>query len=317
MLLFDENGQTQPISVTGQWAKWDEELSNYSGTSQGSQSSGWNPTPFASSATSTQATPSYVSSGGGGSRGSSVSSSAYPYQYIAPQLLGSTSTTSYSGGGPLPTMKTASMTAPEYNLPEYDYGRISYLAQQQAAPLYSKARNALNTGIGKIASVDNPYMQGLARKQLMSGYGGGLSEIAAGAARTGAQLYAPEYAGQMQKATSEYGGQLTAAQANMQAQQSTYANEFQAALAEWQKSLVQTTTSANTYSGAQMFNPNTGQMRGGSSGGYTPTGLKYADPLYGKTYASYDDYIASGDYMNTLGTGGQILNPANYGIVKW
>ena len=249
MLLFDENGETQPISVTNQWAKWDNELSNYSGTSQGSQSSGWNPTPFGSSATSAQATPSYVSSGGGGSRGSSVSSSAYPYQYIAPQLKSQTSTTSYSGGGPLPTM-----TAPKYNLPEYDYGRINYLAQQQAAPLYSKARNALTTGIGKVASTDNPYMQGQARKQLMSGYGGGLSEIAAGAARTGAQLYAPEYAGQMQKATSEYGGELATSQSN-----------FQAALAEWQKSLVQTTTSANTYNEAQTFNPNTGTFGSGTS----------------------------------------------------
>lgn len=248
-------------------------------TSTTPTSSGLSLTPYVSSSTGTTTTPSYIT-GGGASRAGSIGSLSPSYQYVAPQLLGSTSTTSYSGGGTLPTM-----TAPTYNLPEYDYGRINYLAQQQAAPLYTKARNALTTGIGKIASTDNPYMQAQARKQLMSGYGGGLSEIASGAAKTAAQLYAPEYAGQMQKATSEYGGQLTAAQAN-----------FQAALAEWQKSLVQTTTTTNQYSNAGAFNTATGTM-GSTTGGYKPSGVKYSSPYYGKTYASYDDYIASGDYL--------------------
>lgn len=240
-------------------------------TSTTPTSSGLSLTPYVSSSTGTTTTPSYIT-GGGASRAGSIGSLSPSYQYVAPQLLGSTSTTSYSGGGPLPTM-----TAPTYNLPEYDYGRINYLAQQQAAPLYTKARNALTTGIGKIASTDNPYMQAQARKQLMSGYGGGLSEIASGAAKTAAQLYAPEYAGQMQKATSEYGGQLTAAQAN-----------FQAALAEWQKSLVQTTTTSNQYSSPQSFNTYTGQLGSSSSAGIG-TGYKYQGKFYAYTSPGYND----------------------------
>ena len=110
----------------------------------------------------------------------------------------------------------------------------------------------------------------------MAGYGSGLSEIAASSARTGAQLYAPEYAGQMQKATSEYGGQLATAQSN-----------FQAALADWQKSMTQTTTTERDY----------GQGYGTTEGGYTPTGVKMGSKYYGKSYSSYDDYIKSGDYM--------------------
>ena len=251
--------------------------------------SGWQPTAFGSTSTPTQ-TLSMDGSGGGSTVRSSGSSGV---QVLPSTLMGTKSTTQYIGGGALPTMQTASMRAPAYNLPTYDYGRINFLAQQQAAPLYTKARNALTTGIGKVASTDNPYMQAQARKQLLSGYGGGISEIAAGAARTGAQLYAPEYAGQMQKAGTEYGGQLAAAQANMQAQQNTYSNQFQAAMQEWQKSLQTVTTEERDY--GQGYNT------GETSGTYTPSGLKYNDPNFGKTYKSRADYIASGDYARRLG----------------
>jgi hypothetical protein len=125
------------------------------------------------------------------------------------------------------------MTAPSFNLPAYDYGRINYLTQQQMAPLATKLQGALYTGIGKIASTDNPYMQAQARKQLMQGYGGGLSQAQAGAARTAQELYNTEYGGLLTKAGSEYGGQLTTAQTN-----------FQAAMQEWLKSL--TTEQATT-----------------------------------------------------------------------
>ena len=106
----------------------------------GTGGSSWNPIQYSGTAATTGANlggTTYTTSGG--SNRSGLSGSLSPsYQYIAPYLLGSTSTTSYSGGKALPTM-----TAPEFNLPEYDYGRINYLAQQQAAPLYTKARNAL------------------------------------------------------------------------------------------------------------------------------------------------------------------------------
>jgi len=150
----------------------------------------------------------------------------------APQLTGSTATTKYTGGGALPTMN-----APSFNLPAYDYGRINYLTQQQMAPLATKLQGALYTGIGKIASTDNPYMQAQARKQLMQGYGGGLSQAQAGAAKTAQELYNTEYGGLLTKAGSEYGGQLTTAQTN-----------FQAAMQEWLMSLTTEQSTTNVYS---------------------------------------------------------------------
>lgn len=215
--------------------------------------SGWTPTQYSSTPTTSQSLGSTSTrTAGGGSSG---------VQVIPSTLYGTRSTTQYIGGGALPTM-----TAPTFNLPTYDYGRINYLAQQQAAPLYSKARNALTTGIGKIASTDNPYMQSQARKQLMSGYGTGISEIAASAARTGAQLYAPEYQGQMTKATTEYGGQLSTAQAN-----------FQAALADWQKSFKTVTTEERDY----------GQGYGSSNG--TSKGYWYQGKFTPYTSPGYND----------------------------
>jgi hypothetical protein len=149
----------------------------------------------------------------------------------SPLQIGQTSTTRYAGGGALPTMN-----APSFNLPAYDYGRINYLTQQQMAPLATKLQGALYTGIGKIASTDNPYMQAQARKQLMQGYGGGLSQAQAGAAKTAQELYNTEYGGLLTKAGSEYGGQLTTAQTN-----------FQAAMQEWLKSLTTEQSTTNLY----------------------------------------------------------------------
>jgi hypothetical protein len=149
----------------------------------------------------------------------------------SPLQIGQTSTTRYTGGGALPTMN-----APSFNLPAYDYGRINYLTQQQMAPLATKLQGALYTGIGKIASTDNPYMQAQARKQLMQGYGGGLSQAQAGAAKTAQELYNTEYGGLLTKAGSEYGGQLTTAQTN-----------FQAAMQEWLKSLTTEQSTTNLY----------------------------------------------------------------------
>lgn len=148
-----------------------------------------------------------------------------------PMLSGKTSTTSYIGGGTLPTF-----SQPTFNLPEYDYGRINFLAQQQAAPQYTRLQQGLYSGLGKIASTDNPQMQRIAREDLLRGYGGGVSEIAAGSAKTGAELYAPEYAGKMTEASANYQGALTKAQA-----------DFNALMAEWEKSFKQQTTESFSY----------------------------------------------------------------------
>lgn len=123
---------------------------------------------------------------------------------------GSTQTTSY----------LSNKTLPQYTHPTYDYGRVNFLAQQQAAPQLSKLQTGLYAGMGKVNATDNPYMQGQARKQLLQGYGAGVSEIMQGATKTGEQLYGQEYSGLMQQA-----------QAN-----------FQAALADYQKSFTTKTT---------------------------------------------------------------------------
>lgn len=188
----------------------------------------------------------------------------------------SVSTTSYIGGKALPTMNV-----PTYNLPLYDYGRINFLAQQQAAPQYSKLRNALYTGMGKVNATDNPYMQGQARKQLLQGYGGGLSEVSAGAAKTGEQLYGQEYAGKMTEASANYQGQLTAAQAM-----------FQAAMADWEKSFTaHTTTTTDTL-------PYSTSLYGGvGTGSGSGTGeQKYSTSLGTLTYSQVKNNL-----MNTYG----------------
>lgn len=209
----------------------------YSGSQYGGGSS-WSPASYqaASSGTLGGGTTS-----GGGSRSSGGSG------YIPSVVTGKQSTTSWSGGGPLPTF-----SAPTYNAPTYDYNRINYLSTQQLAPQARALRGALYTGIGKIASTDNPYMQREGRKNLMQGYGTGLSEASAGAARTAQGLYNTEYQGALQSEATRYGGALTAAQAT-----------FQAALAEWQKSLSQTTTEQIAYNN-QPFGSLYGT--GGSSG---------------------------------------------------
>ena len=226
-----------------------------------------------------------ISSGGGssGSRGGGGSSS--------PIVTGRQSTTTTTGGGPLPTMATATFNLPTYTAPEYvapspyvapayDYNRINYLTTQQMAPQATKLRNALYAGIGKVGSTDNPYMQLQSRKALMQGYGGGLSEAAQGASKTAQQLYNTEYSGALdaektrymgelsQAATkyqgalsasqTAYQGALTAAQANFSSQQAANSAAFNAALAEWQKSLTTTTTEQIAYNGQPFANTGAG-----------------------------------------------------------
>ena len=225
MLLFTDTGETEPISVSSQWSKWDKELSSNPVTSSqtGSQQTGstMSISPYGSTTYGSQP----VVSGGGGS------SSRITPSYMQPLVTGRTSTTSYTAGKALPTF-----TAPTYTTPTYDYGRVNYLAQQQAAPQYNKLAQGLYTGIGKIAATDNPYMQAQARKNLLAGYGAGVSEVASGAARTGAQLYNTEYQGKLQEAQMNYQGQMATAQAL-----------FEAAMQDWQKSLTTTTTESNIY----------------------------------------------------------------------
>ena len=264
MLLFTDTGETEPISVSSQWSKWDKELSSNQVTSSQTSSqqtgSSMKISPYRSS---TQAVDQL-----GGTRTVTSTGNANRFQYFNATPTGRTSTVSYSGGKALPTF-----TAPTYTNPAYDYGRVNYLAQQQAAPQYSKLAQGLYSGMGKIAATDNPYMQSQARKQLLAGYGSGVSEIASGAARTGAQLYNTEYQGKLQEAQMNYQGQMATAQAL-----------FEAAMQDWSKSVTTTSTERNLY--------------GQDESGYRPSGVKYSSPNYGKTYASYDDYIKSGDYIS-------------------
>ena len=179
--------------------------------------------------------PSGGSGGGylGGSGGGSRSYGGYGNQ-------GSTQVTSY----------LANKSLPSFNLPTYDYGRVNFLANQQAAPQLSKLRSGLYTGIGKINATDNPYMQKKARQDLLQGYGGGISDVMQGATKTGEQLYGQEYSGLM-----------TQAQAM-----------FQAALQDYTKSM---TTKTTTLPYADMGNE---QSYADRVLGYT--GGSVINPLY-------------------------------------
>jgi hypothetical protein len=249
-------------------------------------SASWSATPF--SQQQNTASSDYLGGGSSYSRSPSGGGSSVAFRDL---LTGRQSTTTTTGGGALPTMGTTTFnaptyTAPTYNAPSYDYNRINYLTTQQASPGFRKARNALYTGIGKVASTDNPWMQGQARKQLMQGYGESLTDINAGAARTAQQLYNTEYQGNIENArtayqgalsgaATAYQGALTAEQANFSSRQASQAAAFQAALAEWQKSLVTTTTEQMAYNN-QPFSGN--YSTGGSSGGgYLGSGLDYND----------------------------------------
>jgi hypothetical protein len=215
---FPQSSVSMPSSgssVSGGYAIPQISLTPYSGdsTSGGSQSVGY--------------------SGSGRSGGG--------LQYIPPTLTGKTettpmlssrtSTTQYIGGGELPLY-----SLPTYEHPEYDYGRINFLAQQQAAPQYTRLQQGLYAGMGKVASTDNPQQQRMAREDLLRGYGGGVSDIASKSAMVGAQLYAPEYEGRLTEAKMNYQGALTKSQA-----------EFNALMAEWEKSFTQQTTESLTY----------------------------------------------------------------------
>lgn len=143
------------------------------------------------------------------------------------QPLNTRTRTSYLYGGiGMPTYN-----APSFNMPAYDINRVNFLTGQQAAPQMTRQRNALYAGMGKIAATENPYLQAKARKDLLQSYGGGISDIMAGASRTGQQLYQPEYQGQVTAAQETYRGGLQSSQAM-----------FQAAIQEWLKSLTTETT---------------------------------------------------------------------------
>jgi hypothetical protein len=211
-------------------------------------------TPYGSSSASGGYGTGSVSSGG--QRGSSLTyipPTLTGKTETTPMLSGRTTTTNYIGGGTLPTY-----AQPTYEHPEYDYGRINYLAQQQAAPQYTRLQQGLYAGIGKVASTDNPQLQRMARKDLLSGYGGGVSDIAAKSAQTGIQLYAPEYAGKLTEASMNYQGGLAKAQA-----------DFSALMAEYEKSFTQQTTEALTYtpqtSSTSMLYNDTNALGGGDT----------------------------------------------------
>ncbi len=188
-------------------------------------------TPYSSAQKTNSGGQTVISSGGQRSAGATYPSTLTGKIESTPMLTGRTSTTKYIGGGTLPTY-----TKPTYEHPEYDYGRINYLAQQQAAPQYTRLQQGLYAGLGKIASTDNPQLQRMARKDLLSGYGGGVSDIAAKSAETGIQLYTPEYAGKLTEASMNYQGGLAKAQA-----------DFSALMAEYEKSFTQQTTESLTY----------------------------------------------------------------------
>jgi hypothetical protein len=235
------------------------------------------------------------SSGGGGTVSRSGGGGSFSYTPATP--TGRTTTTSYLNTKALPTFSAPTFSAPTYTSPVYDQGRVNYLAQQQFAPMQTKLQNALYTGMGKVAATDNPYMQAQARKQLLSGYGGGLSEGAAASSRMGQQLYQPEYQGKLTEAQTNYQGQLASSQATFNAQMASAEALFKAAMMDWEKSGTATTTQRDTFDAPTTSANVTGGL-------YTPSDVNSYNPHYGKTYKSRDDYIASGDYMRNILTSG-------------
>lgn len=223
--------------------------------------SGFSPSPSSSSWSPTSFGTNKNTESGVMSGGSSSSSGG---RYIPPTLTGRTRTSTYLNTKPLPMFN-----APSYSSPAYDIGRVNYLSGQQFAPMVTRGREALYTNIGKIAATDNPYMQLKNRKAAMEGYGGILSEGQAAATRIGTGLYNTEYAGKVGEAKANFNAQMASNQAM-----------FEAALKEWMQSGTTTDTEQLSYNGEPL-------PKAPTTGGYLGMGM------------DYEDYIKSGEYMNT------------------
>jgi len=147
------------------------------------------------------------SSSSSGSGGGSVVGKAPEYT-LKPTKKTSVSTTDFIGPTPTAgemakfTLPTRGAT-PEFNMPEmgdiptfeaplYDEGKISKMAQQNAAPGVRNLRTAVQAVTSRRS--DNPNVDRMTLRDALAGYGQGLEEVMSGARQTASAEYAQKYA---------------------------------------------------------------------------------------------------------------------------
>ena len=145
------------------------------------------------------------SSYGGGRSGGGVFSLGASESYLTPTM-------------PKPTIGDM----PAYNMPEMDRGRISELAELEMGAPMGRLRRGLNRSLIESRYSDNPNVRAASRKEALSGYGTGISDIRTGAHRTALSEYMPEFQAATQKAGAEYAGGINRMNLQFQSDMNEY-----------------------------------------------------------------------------------------------
>lgn len=120
---------------------------------------------------------------------------------------------------------------PEYMMPTIDQGRISELTEKAMGGQMGKLRRGLSSAELGTRGITNPNVRAQMLRELLSGFGEGISDVRTGAGREAISQYMPEFQAATQKAGAEY-----------QAGVSRVQSQFQADLADYMKRGIQTTT---------------------------------------------------------------------------
>jgi len=116
---------------------------------------------------------------------------------------------------------------PTFEAPLYDEGKISKMAQQQAAPGLRNLRTAVQSGLSR--RYENPNVQRMTLRDALAGYGQGLEEVMSGARQSASTEYATKYAMEykaagmnweaaVQTVRDKYAGQMEARKMEFQAE---------------------------------------------------------------------------------------------------
>lgn len=104
------------------------------------------------------------------------------------------------GKGAMPTMGAL----PEYTMPKMDRARIGELTELSMGAPMGRLKEGLNRALLEARYSTNPMVRAMARRQALSGYGGGITDVRTGAHREAMGEYMPEYQSQLAKSQAEY-----------------------------------------------------------------------------------------------------------------
>lgn len=117
---------------------------------------------------------------------------------------------------------------PQYEMPEMDRARIGELTELGMGAPMGRLKEGLSRALLEARYSTNPMVRAMARKQAMSGYGGGISDIRTGAHRGAMAEYMPEFQAQVGKSQVEYQAGIGKMQSEFQARLGKSQSEWQA-----------------------------------------------------------------------------------------